>query len=299
MPNLSRLRTLAWRLRTRAKAVAAAAVHPPLYPTGHFSSPLLGPDDIRTELTARAAPPEWIHLDPQLAFVRKTAEAVAAAPHTRGGGRFQYPNGWFRLEDALALHAIVATFRPSRVIEVGSGWSTAALLDSCEALGLDVAVTAIDPYPGRLRSVLRAQDRVEVVEARVQDVELSRFKELARNDVLFVDSSHVVKAGSDVVHLLTTVLPQLAPGVVVHFHDVFWPFTYPKEWLDEGRAWNEVYMLEAFLVGRPDWEIILFTSMLASQASDEVGRSWPGWMGEDPASLWIRRLDRGGANNLQ
>jgi predicted O-methyltransferase YrrM len=291
MPVLSRARGAAWRFRRRIRASASALLKPPLYPTGHFYSPLLGAEDVRTEVRSKASEPRWIDLEPQLAFVQKTAQAVAAAPHAHGGGRFQEPNGWFRVEDALALHSIVATFRPAQVIEVGSGWSTAALLDSCEALGLQTRITAIDPYPERLHLVLREYDGVEILEERVQDVEIALFRRLQRDDLLIIDSSHVVKAGSDVVHLLTTVLPELTAGVVVHFHDVFWPFTYPAEWLAEGRCWNEVYALNAFLVGARDWEILLFNSMLAAKASNAVADAWPGWKGESPASLWIRRLD--------
>jgi hypothetical protein len=110
--------------------------------------------------------------------------------------------------------------------------------------------------------LLRPEDNVDVIAAPVQDVPVETFTSLEPGDVLFIDSTHVAKAGSDVVWLFLRVLPRLAKGVVVHVHDVFWPVEYPAQWLREGRSWNEDYLLNAFLCHNDAWRIELFSSWL-------------------------------------
>jgi hypothetical protein len=101
-----------------------------------------------------------------------------------------------------------------------------------------IGCTFIDPYPEWLQSLIRKDDhaRIAIVPKRVQDVAPRRFHEQAANDILFIDSTHVAKIGSDVNHIIGNILPVLRPGVYVHFHDIFYPFEYPLEWLDEGRV---------------------------------------------------------------
>jgi hypothetical protein len=112
---------------------------------------------------------------------------------------------------------------------------------------------------------------------------------LRSGDVLFVDSSHVAKIGSDVNSLFFDVLPNLAPGVVVHVHDIHYPFEYPKDWVFEGRAWNEAYLLRAFLTMNTDYEILLFNSYLSCFHIDEVAQLMPGWRINPGGSIWLRR----------
>jgi Methyltransferase domain len=146
-------------------------------------------------------------------------------------------------------------------------------------------VTCIEPYPARLRSLLRPDDAVTVLEQPVQDVPLELFDKLGADDILFIDSSHVAKAGSDVTWLLLHVLPRLAPGVVVHVHDIFWPFAYPAGWLAERRDWNEAYFLHAFLSGNASWEILLFASWLWQQHPELIPANLAS---QQPGSLWMR-----------
>jgi hypothetical protein len=134
---------------------------------------------------------------------------------------------------------------------------------------------------GTGRSAIR-----EALRQLVQDVPLSRYEELAAGDILFIDSSHVAKAGSDVCWLLLCVLPRLASGVVVHLHDIFWPFEYPDAWLREHRDWTEDYLLNAFLSGNPGWEILWFSSWIWRCHPEVV----PGHLrAEDPGSIWLRK----------
>ena len=156
--------------------------------------------------------------------------------------------------DAALYRAILSYLRPSRIIEVGSGFSTAVALDEADAnpglAGLEI--TCVEPYPQRLLALLRSSDHVTLLRCPVQDVPLEAFDKLGAGDILFIDSSHVAKAGSDVTWLLLRVLPRLVPGVAVHLHDIFWPFTYRADWLEERRDWNEAYFLHAFLSGNAD-----------------------------------------------
>ena len=114
----------------------------------------------------------------------------------------------------------------------------------------EIQCTFIEPHPKLLKSLLKQGDleRIEIVPRPLQDVDLELFESLRANDILFIDSTHVAKIGSDVNRIFFEILPALATGVYVHFHDIFYPFEYPREWIYEGRAWNEAYMLRAFLM---------------------------------------------------
>ncbi len=125
----------------------------------------------------------------------------------------------------------------------GSGYSSCLILDTNE-LFFDNAIscTFIEPYPGRLLSLLKEEDQkhYQLIQKNLQDIELTSFKELSPNDILFVDSTHVSKTNSDVNYLLFNILPSLNSGVLIHFHDIFYPFEYPKKWVYEGRAWKKM-----------------------------------------------------------
>jgi predicted O-methyltransferase YrrM len=157
----------------------------------------------------------------------------------------------FEPPDAAVYRAVIGRYRPRRIIEAGSGFSTAVALAEAAALGLDTEVTCVEPHPERLESLLRPGDQVTLIRRPVQDVPVAAVTALAAGDILFIDSSHAAKAGPDVTWLTLQVLPLLAPGVVVHVHDVFWPHGYPAAWLRERRDWNESYFLLAFPSGNP------------------------------------------------
>ena len=166
------------------------------------------------------------------------------------GRRFYVPNIFFEIGDAIILYAMLRRFRPKQVIEVGSGFSSALMLDTNDLfLGGGVHFTFIEPNAERLCSLLTSEDRgrVQLLEKPVQQVAAQVFSSLEVDDVLFIDSSHVAKVGSDVNYLFFKILPLLQSGVLIHIHDIMWPFEYPLEWIIEGRSWNEAYILRAFL----------------------------------------------------
>lgn len=206
--------------------------------------------------------------------------------------RYCLANEFFCYGDAFVYQAMLRHLRPARVIEVGAGWSSAVLLDTDERfLGNSIACTFVEPYPERLLSLLRPADvaRMRLLRKRLQDVPLAEFAALQANDVLFVDSSHVAKTGSDVLHALFAVLPVLRAGVHVHVHDVHVNFEYPESWVREGRSWNEAYFLRAFLMHNRDWEIVLHGPTLAEYAPEQLLPRMPRVAENVGGSLWLRR----------
>jgi hypothetical protein len=208
------------------------------------------------------------------------------------GPRYTADNSMYGAGDAAVYRAMLAEVRPARIIEVGSGYSTALALDEADANPelAKLQITSVEPYPDRLLGLLRPSDseRVTLIREPVQQVSLSVYEQLASGDILFIDSTHVVKAGSDVVWLFLHVLPTLAAGVVVHVHDLFWPFEYPAAWLEQRRDWTEDYLVHAFLVGNTSWEVLLFSSWLW-QCHPELIPA--GLKDQAPGSLWLRKVN--------
>jgi hypothetical protein len=266
---------------------------------GHFYSPVPDLVEVEREAERLFAPRtalEGIDLcEPaQLANFRELARLAREAPipsSPNATARYGTDNLNYGVGDASMLQAMLRHLRPRRYLEVGSGWSTALALDTSEQfLEGSMSVTAIEPYPELLSSCLRAGDPVEIIAQPVQSVPLERFRELEANDVLFIDSSHVLKAASDVHFLFTSVLPVLAPGVYVHVHDMFWPFEYLRHWIEEGRAWNECYLVHAFLLFNDTYEIVLFNHYLAQCHRDVIATELPAMLENTGGALWLRRV---------
>jgi predicted O-methyltransferase YrrM len=200
------------------------------------------------------------------------------------------------LADALALFAMIKEHKPRRYIEVGCGHSSCAAIDvNDHHLERPMAMTFIDPNPELFFSFLEPHSpyRDKVVAKRVQDVPLDVFRELGNGDILFIDSSHVVKTGSDVVDYLFRILPALSPGALVHIHDIFFPFEYPREWVvDENRSWNEAYALRAFLRSGSDYRIIFFSDWIYKCRRDLMQEKIPLCVLHRGGSLWLQRRGR-------
>ena len=158
----------------------------------------------------------------------------------------------------------------------------------------EAAFTFIDPCPERLRSLLTEKEaqKVEIVSQRVQDVSLETFSSLESGDILFLDSWHVSKVGSDVNYLFFEILPMLQAGVYVHVHDVFFPFEYPTEWVYEGRAWNEAYLLRAFLQYNRSFRVVLFNALIAKLRGPELQEEMPLSL-DRTGGIWLRKLAAG------
>ena len=209
------------------------------------------------------------------------------------GSRYYYQNPFFSYGDAFILYSMLRHFRPKRIVEVGSGFSSAVMLDTNDAfLSRECHFTFIEPYPERLLSLMEGPDAEghRIISTPVQEAGLEVFADLGPRDILFIDSTHVAKIGSDVVHLLTHVLPSLKSGVIIHFHDVFWPFEYPEELIRMGVAWNESYVLKAFLQFNSQFRILFFNSYLAIHHRAILESKVPLFLKNTGGSLWIEKI---------
>jgi predicted O-methyltransferase YrrM len=206
--------------------------------------------------------------------------------------RFYRPNGSFPYQDAFVLYAMIRHIRPRRLIEVGCGSSSAVILDTCEALKLETEITFVEPHPEWLLRMTRAEDakRYKLIRQCIQDVGTEIFQALEAGDVLFIDTSHVSKAGSDVNDLFFRILPALKPGVFVHFHDIWYPFEYPRDWFLKGMFWNEAYLLRALLMYNPAFEIRMFNSYLNKCMTEHVKASFPLFLEDPGGSVWVKKV---------
>lgn len=227
---------------------------------------------------------KWLEL-----FANSYAQFPEYGPEPLPGLRFRTDNNMYGLADAGVLYSFLRALKPRRIIEVGSGFSTAAMLDTLDH-HFDVwpDVTLVEPYSERLRSVLHPGDheRVRILEQQAQRVDPTVWGELRADDLLIIDSSHVAKTGSDVNHLYFEVVPTLAPGVMIHIHDMPYPFEYPARWVLEGRAWNEVYLVRALLMFNSVFRIEFWNSCLHTLRRDHY-QDVPRLRGG--SQLWIRR----------
>ena len=245
------------------------------HPPGHYYSSIVSIEEIR-KMETRIWRPEStdgiagidLHSDDQLKLVRGMQRYYDEMPFKRekqSNLRFYLDNYWYHFSDAILLYAMLRQFTPKKIIEVGSGFSSALMLDTNDVfLNGQIDFTFIEPDPERLFSILSAADRrsATIIEQPVQFVPASHFERLDAGDILFIDSSHVVKTASDVNYLLFEILPRLRSGVLIHFHDIFYPFEYPKKWVFEGWNWNENYFLRAFLMYNDRFRIKLFSHYL-------------------------------------
>lgn len=271
-----------------------------LYAPGHFYSPI--PDvwslddraDSIFDSQIQTIAGVNLNREKQLSVLAEVARYYNDLPFAEkpvNGTRYYFDNSIFRYADAITLYSFMRMLQPERVLEVGSGFSSAVMLDTNELfLSNNTRFCFIEPYPERLKSLLKPDDAGSMTmhQQMVQKVDKSVFSDLQKNDILFIDSSHVVKCGSDVNFLVFEVLPLLRPGVYVHFHDVFWPFEYPKAWFKLGRAWNEAYLLRAFLQYNERFEIILFNSYMGHTAKVQLARDMPLFLRDTGGSIWLR-----------
>ena len=202
----------------------------------------------------------------------------------------------FGTPDADMLWAMVRRQRPKRVIEVGTGTSTTIIAGAlAQNLADDPGRTcefySIDPYPNEaLLAGIPGGSRV--VKSPVQDVALADFEKLERGDILFVDSSHVVAIGSDVTFEILEILPRLAPGVVIHFHDIHLPYEYRRDWVMEKFVfWNEAYLLQAFLAYNDSFRILISGCYLDAYHPDSLAAAFDRYdPGRRPGSIWFERV---------
>jgi hypothetical protein len=271
---------------------------PPQYVApGHFYSPIPSIEDIERAIATAPASFSGIDLreDRQLALLEKLSRYYPEVPFPAEKNerfRFAFENPSYSWGDAIILFCMIRELKPRRILEIGSGHTSALILDTNERyFGGRIDCIFVEPYPELLFSLLRPnEDRdATVIPRKLQDVDITRFDTLEAGDILFVDSSHVVKAGSDCQLLFSDILPRLNPGTMIHFHDVSDRFEYPADWLREGRGWNEQYMLRAFLQFNSEFRIKLHTAYMIARYREWFEQHMPNCLRKPGAQIWIER----------
>jgi len=273
-------------------------------PPGHFYSPIPSLDEVRRDEARifdqplpRQIPGIDLREEAQLALLHELARHYADQPFSEQpmpGLRYHLDNQSYAYSDGLLLHCMLRQLQPRRLVEIGSGFSSCVTLDTNERfLGGVLELTFIEPYPELLQSLIRDEDRARttILPQRLQDVDLAVFRQLGAGDVLFVDSTHVSRIDSDVNRLFFEILPALPAGVVIHFHDVFYPFEYPKEWIYFGRAWNELYLLRGFLQYNRAFEILLMNTFMEHFHTDFFRAHMPLCLKNPGGSIWLRKTE--------
>lgn len=271
-------------------------------PPGHFYSPIVVPDPESSYsgltlgqvkvagIDFRLEAQKELLLSPQF---KDIYDQLPFSNEKKDGFRYFYLNPAFSYSDAISLFFMLRHFRPSSVIEVGSGYSSALMLDTFERFfPKPPVITFIEPYPQLLRSLFVKGDQAScrVIEKDLQEVPLTTFASLDRDDILFIDSTHVAKSGSDVNYLLAQILPALRPGVLIHIHDIFSSFEYPSAWVAEGRNWNEVHMLRSFLQYNHAFEVVFFDELLGTVFPEIIAENYPLMALNKGGSIWIRKI---------
>jgi hypothetical protein len=262
----------------------------------HYYEPYVCRADLQHDLAAERALPgiDW-NIPQQLQFLSRLTYAGELpdllAPRT-SKLEFRLGNGSFDSGDAEYLYQFVRACKPARIFEVGSGQSTliarrAILKNQQELPGYTCRHLCIEPFEAPwLESA-----GVTTVREKVEDLDRKLFQELQSGDLLFIDSSHIIRPQGDVLAEYLEILPTLKAGVTVHIHDVFSPRDYPEEWVfDKMLLWNEQYLLEAFLSSNESWQVIGAVNLLARRHFDQLRTVCP-YLTPDrqPGSFYIRK----------
>ncbi len=207
---------------------------------------------------------------------------------------YHFHNGSYESGDSEFLYNVIRTYRPHHIIEIGCGWSTrmiqAALVKNQGEHGVSCKHICVEPYEMPWLEKLP----VEVKRSRVEDLPLEFFSVLEPGDILFIDSSHVIRPQGDVVYEYLQLLPTLKPGVIVHIHDIFTPKDYPREWVVEDvKIWTEQYLLEAFLSNNQAFRVIGALNYLHHHHRNALAHTCPIIAQEpdrEPGAFWIEKV---------
>ena len=270
---------------------------PMFVPPGHFYSPVVDPKTLsfsRERTMVMSVPGIRIDHDDMLRRWNKFSGALEGMPFKAEASddcRYRFDNNSFSYGDASVLYAMIRTFQPKRIVEIGGGWASACFVDSIQAGERPCLFTMVEPFPELvMKTVGPPPPFVNLVRSPIQEVPASSFTSLESNDVLFIDSTHVAKTGSDVLYIFFEILPLLKPGVLIHFHDIFWPFEYPDTWvINENRSWNETYFLRSFLYNNPAYTILFFNDFFSIFFRSQVEASYPLFLRNPGGSIWLQK----------
>jgi len=272
--------------------------------TNHFNQPIPDTRTLKDSLWTKRSELVGIEMkeEAQLAlldeFAARFKDEYSRFPRdpVAGAAGYYVDNHIFESVDGEILYCMVRHLKPRRIVEIGSGFSTmlsaqAILKNQMEDPGYACELIAIDPYPNpMLKAGFPGLSRV--IKDEVQDLPLELFTSLGRNDILFIDSSHILRIGSDVQYEYLEVVPRLAPGVTVHFHDIFLPSEYPRDIIFKGFQFpNEQYLVQAFLAFNSAFEILWAGSFMHLTQPDALESAFASYSRATrwPGSLWVRR----------
>ncbi|WP_319547085.1 class I SAM-dependent methyltransferase [Ruegeria conchae] len=219
-------------------------------------------------------------------YTRYADDLAALKDPARNQTGYETNNGYYDSPDADALYLMIRCFQPKRVIEVGCGNSTRVTRQAIIDGALDTTITAIDPYPRA--DIAHVVDRFE--QKRLEEVDPAIFEQLEAGDVLFIDSSHVVRISNDVAHLFCRIIPALKPGVVIHVHDVFLPYEYPKRFFYDCPGWGEQYMLHALL--QSGFYSMLWPGYYLQQERPDAVEALPFLKDGRAQSIWVQLKEK-------
>ncbi len=286
-------RKLKYRLYSRVSS---------LFPAGHFYSPVVDPVDMKLRETqiwhGRDEMPgiQWDEKS-QLDLLNNVFRNYTTSIHypvkkPANEVGYYYENDQFPVLDAEVLYCMLCHYQPKHMIEIGSGFSSLITADvNRRILNGKLDFTCVEPYP-RQFLVDGVPGITQLVVSKVEDLDLNFFSKLDDGDILFIDSSHVAKTGSDVNYLFFEIIPRLKKGVLIHIHDIFLPDEYSKKWvIDEARGWNEQYLLRAFLQFNSAFEIVWGSHYMATRYGKDVQAVFPRFpeLGGG-GSIWIRKI---------
>jgi hypothetical protein len=206
--------------------------------------------------------------------------------------QFSWDNVMYGAVESEILHAVIRHAKPNRIVELGSGFTSLIIAGACRSNaseGHPSRYTCFDPFPRDfVRNGIDGMHSFEPVSAN--DVSQEEFDALADGDILFVDTTHTVKVGSEVNRLMLEVFPRLAPGVLIHVHDIFLPYEYPREFFQSQCYWQEQYLLQALLTENPNFEVVLPVAAISRENPELIGELMP-WHRPPfgPGAFWIRR----------
>ncbi|MBN2670802.1 MAG: hypothetical protein JXX29_03975 [Deltaproteobacteria bacterium] len=275
-------------------------------PGGHYYSPIPSDEDISYALSHRSASHDEISVDAeyQLALLEEISRFHHNIPNFPWAKNkdflFYYANPYFSFPDVAILTSFLQFRKPKRFVDIGGGITSFLIMDLNRLLfeNAPIQLEVIQPFATLITNELSPEKQPILHEKRIQDVDLNLFETMEEDDVLFLDTSHVSKAGSEVNCILFEILPKLKPGVRVHIHDIFFPFEYPEEFFQDGKQWNELYLWRAFLMNNKDYQIELFNAYLEYFHLKELTEKIPNYKSTQRSeahlhnhgtSLWIQK----------
>lgn len=270
-------------------------------PAGHFYSPIVDQQFVSSRwdsLYRQAATEQNIDLNEstQILFlddIKKTAKILPFAEHKADNLRYHYENGAFLYGDGITYAAMLQKYRPKRIVEIGAGFSSALALDVIDRMpDYRPDIRFIDPYPQLAHELVGSNPNanVSIEETFIQDVDPASFDNLEADDFYFMDTTHIIKTGSDVLYHFEKVLPRLKSGVILHLHDIFYPFEYPSSFVfDVKLSWNELYYFRAFMVNNSEYEVLFFNSFMTHKHLKLMTEACPLFEKNGGASIWLRK----------